>query len=56
MMGLAPQRETGIVMLGGHGSKAMLDVARRLVVEFSRDIPLLHAAGRLLHRHPQSSH
>ena len=28
--GLDPQRETGIVMFGGHGSKAMLGIARRL--------------------------
>lgn len=28
--GLDPQRETGIVMFGGHGSRAMLDIARRL--------------------------
>ena len=28
--GLDPQRETGIVMFGGHGSKAMLGIARQL--------------------------
>lgn len=28
--GLDPQRATGIVMFGGHGSKAMLGIARRL--------------------------
>jgi hypothetical protein len=29
-LGLDPDRRTGIVMFGGHGSRAMLDIARRL--------------------------
>jgi len=39
-LGLDPSRTTGIVLFGGHGSKAMLSVARRLP-----DIQLILACG-----------
>lgn len=45
--GLDPQRETGIVMFGGHGSHAMLGIARRLA---DRQLILVCGHNRALAR------
>ena len=45
--GLDPQRETGIVMFGGHGSQAMLGIARRLA---DRQLILVCGHNRALAR------
>jgi UDP-N-acetylglucosamine:LPS N-acetylglucosamine transferase len=39
-LGLDPRRPTGVVMFGGHGSRAMLDIARQL-----HDLPLILICG-----------
>lgn len=39
-LGLHPQRTTGVVMFGGHGSRVMIDIARQL-----HDLPLILICG-----------
>ena len=44
-LGLDPDRLTGVVMFGGHGSKAMLDIAKRLE-SFSDKLQFIFLCGR----------
>lgn len=44
-LGLRPAAPTGLVLFGGHGSKVMLDIARRLQA-VERDLQLIFICGR----------
>jgi 1,2-diacylglycerol 3-beta-galactosyltransferase len=44
-LGLDPERPTGIVLFGGYGSPAMLDIQRRLA-KAGLDVQLIFIAGR----------
>lgn len=44
-LGLRPDLPTGLVLFGGHGSKLMIDIARR-VQETRRDVQLIFICGR----------
>lgn len=45
LLGLDPERLTGIVMFGGHGSKVMLDIAKKLE-SFGNKLQLIFLCGR----------
>lgn len=44
-IGLDPQKLTGVVMFGGNGSKAMVDIAKQLE-RYHKDIQLIFLCGR----------